>query len=141
MAPSKLMEHGSYQYELTLRNIYLHEYFHWFYRTIKQGRIKISKTFEKWSERIWNRYGHPALGVHEENMADNFALYVGFIGWNRFQSEADQRGYIMTFTRMFCDNVKSQQNQVTDHGSSFQRGTLPLHILKPIVTKLFNCTF
>ncbi len=138
MAPSKLMIHGSYQSDLALRDIYLHEYSHTFSKLLKIPGIRISSTYEKWSRRIWDRYGQPSMNVHEENLADNYALYVGFNTWKHFKSEDDQRGYILTYVRMFCTQKK---DVVTDHGSSHQRGTLPLEMLKNVIPRLFNCTF
>lgn len=77
MGPANLMKFDSYQYELGMRHIILHEYFHLIFDIMQRHGIS-SRGYENWSRTIRTRYGDPSDTVHEENMADNFALQYGF---------------------------------------------------------------
>lgn len=57
------------------------------------------------------------------------------------RSPQAQRGYLMTFSRLFCDPSPLARSRVTDHGSLYQRATLPLQMLKQEVAILFNCSY
>ncbi len=120
-----------------LRDVSFHEFFHAVYFVMKENKISSPK-FVSWYNRIHKLYGKPTEDVNEENMADNFSLQMG-IQTYQTDNPLHLRGYLLTWTRTFCDQYNS--HVVTDHGSSFQRSTHPLFLMKPLVESLFNCTF
>lgn len=139
--PSRKMKHGTYLYYLSMKTVVFHELFHFIYYNVeKYDRIQWSYKYQRFYAEIKMRYHNPPERVHEENMADNFGIWMAYHTWttNVTRSIQEKKGFLLSYTRIHC---RKQADQIqTDHGNPLHRGTLPLLMVHRVFDEVFNCS-